>query len=405
MSSIKKLFDQRRKALKRAREDREDREDTSPDSSPLVSPSNAVPAVPAVPSMPSLESPTKIRKIAKAPRGKSLPPLLPVLPNRFKHLEEHGYQVIPNVFTAEKCEEIHAALKQWYVDVGTGVDFNDAKTWKSENLPYTIHGIHQNYSVGQIQPVWDVRQDPQAVNVFAELWNASPQDMLSSFDGFCLQPPHEWLERSPPARKGNHSELGLEGSWYHYDQRRAKVGRHCIQGFITLQDQDHDDATLMVLAGSHKYHQAFFQQFDKTPEEIKERAKAGDWIKFNQASELKWVATQPGVKEVRVVAPKGSLVLWDSRTAHCSGKPHQDRPHPHWRSLVYTCYQPRRLATPKDLARKQTLFNTRRTSNHWAATPKAFPKEPRFGKKSHELNVRDIPAPVLTDLGKRLAGF
>lgn len=403
MSSIKKLFDQRRKALKRAREDRSD---APSNSSPPLTNDATIPSPPHDQSTIDLvERPTKIRKVTAPRKTKLLPPLLPQLPERFKHLHEHGYQVIPNVFTAERCEEIHAALKQWYADVGTGVDFNNPNTWKSENLPYTIHGIHQHYSVGHIQPVWNVRQDPQVVNVFSELWNTAPTEMLSSFDGFCLQPPPEWLGRAPQARKGIYSELGLEGSWYHYDQRRAKVGRHCIQGFVTLQDQTEDDATLMVLAGSHKYHQAFFEHFDKTHEEIKERAKAGDWVKFNQLSELKWVATQPGVKEVRVVAPKGSLVLWDSRTAHCSGKPRPDRAIPQWRSLVYTCLQPRRLATPKDLNRKRELFNARRTSNHWAATPHAFPKEPRFGKRSNELNVVNIPAPVLTDLGRRLAGF
>lgn len=312
---------------------------------------------------------------------------LPVLPARFQMLEDHGYIVVPNVIDEKTCDELMQGLKTWLV-TAAGAE-RDPRTWRSSVMPYSIHNIYQHFGAGHIDPVWRLRQDERVVDVFASLWGT--RDLLTSFDGFCLQPPHELV-----GKKG-HVPGAVDGSWYHYDQG-SYPGRHTVQGFVTLEDQDEQDATLMVVDKSHLRHMEFFRRFPGA------HAKDGDWIKFTD-EELRWVLSQEGAKEVRVKAKKGSMVLWDSRTAHCSGRALEGRPEARWRGVIYTCYAPRRLASEKDLAKKRKALEERRTTNHHPAQRiHLFPKEPRWGKKSAEFKLPTGPV-SLSELGRRLAGL
>lgn len=314
---------------------------------------------------------------------------LPVLPSRFRELEENGYMVIPDVVDAGTCDRLMAGLKHWLVEIGTGVNCNDRSTWRHNKLPYSIHNIFQQYQSGHIEPVWKLRQDERVIRVFEDMWSTPARDLLTSFDGFCLRPPHEWL-----GRKG-YVPGETDGEWYHYDQGNY-TGRHTIQGFITLEDQDEKDATLMTIHQSHLHHAKFFRQFTNR--------KGGDWVKFIP-EELKWVLSQPGAREVRVAAKKGSMVLWDSRTAHCAGNALHGREHARWRGVIYTCYAPRRLASEADLVKKRKAFEEMRTTNHHPAKSiHLFPLKPRWGKDPSEFKLRDKPV-ELTPLGRRLAGF
>lgn len=313
-------------------------------------------------------------------------PPLPHLPARFNELEEHGFMVIPDVVDGKTCDKLLAGLKQWLVDIGTGVDFKDRRTWQSKKMPYAIHGIYQQYQAGHVAPVWELRQDERVVNVFADMWNTRPMDLLSSFDGFSLRPPHEWL-----GRKG---ATCPRGQWFHYDQGDY-AGCYTIQGFVTLEDQDVDDAPLVVVDRSHLHHAEFFEQFP---------GRKGDWIKFDER-ELAWVMSRPDAKEVRVAAKKGSMVLWDSRTAHCASDALDGRKEARWRGVIYTCYAPRRLASAKDLEKKREAFNQMRTTNHHPAQKiHLFPQKVRWGLDPSVFKLPTKP-PELSALGKRLAGF
>lgn len=81
-----------------------------------------------------------------------------------------------------------------------------------------------------------------------------------------------------------------------------------------------------------------------------------------------------------------------------------------WRHVVYVCYQPRSLATERDLALKREAYNDRRVTTHWPAmNVKLFPKEGNsyYGKAgTKKPNFRVIPTRerVETDLTKQLAG-
>ena len=81
-----------------------------------------------------------------------------------------------------------------------------------------------------------------------------------------------------------------------------------------------------------------------------------------------------------------------------------------WRHVVYVCYQPRSLATEKDLALKREAYNDRRVTTHWPAmNVKLFPKEGnsyygKAGTKKPDFRVMPTRERVETDLTKQLAG-
>jgi hypothetical protein len=65
------------------------------------------------------------------------------------------------------------------------------------------------------------------------------------------------------------------------------------------------DATLAVLDGSHKHWPGFFQTF-------KVASPGDDWQKLDGQAQLAYF-TDRGCKEVRVAAPEGAMILWNSR--------------------------------------------------------------------------------------------
>ena len=93
-------------------------------------------------------------------------------------------------------------------------------------------------------------------------------------------------------------------------------------------------------------------------------------------------------------------------TAICGAAGNTDK----WRHVVYTCYQPRSLATATDLALKKEAYNDRRVTTHWPAmNVKLFPKEGNSyygasGAKKPSFKVRHTRENVETDITKQLAG-
>eukprot|EP00697_Spironema_sp_BW2_P012851 gnl/Spiro4/29516_TR14452_c0_g4_i1.p1 gnl/Spiro4/29516_TR14452_c0_g4~~gnl/Spiro4/29516_TR14452_c0_g4_i1.p1 ORF type:complete len:356 (-),score=52.27 gnl/Spiro4/29516_TR14452_c0_g4_i1:43-1080(-) len=332
---------------------------------------------------PAKESASKKRRTVKRVT-KTVPSLLPSLSAEFDHLANHGWQVVENVLDAPTCDALRGGIENMFRSLGTGLSFEDASTWRSSNLPFSLHRIYQ-HGIAHYQPLWDVRQNPAVHDVFARLWQTP--DLLVSFDGMCVMEPPEW------SGKKMHID-----SWFHFDQGPRKLGRHCIQGLVTLEDMSSADGTLMVIDSSHNLHLDFFRNFGM-------ELVAGDWHKFTK-EQSDWLLAQPGLCVRRISAPKGSLVLWDSRTAHCNQPPQIGRPHPRWRFVVYVCMMPRKYATPKDLAKKLSALNELRVTSHWPCKVKLFGKAPRaYGGVAQRIFPPPPVPPTMTPLGRRLAGF
>ena len=65
---------------------------------------------------------------------------------------------------------------------------------------------------------------------------------------------------------------------------------------------------------------------------------------------------------------------------------------------------PRKLATQANIDKKIKALNNLRTTTHWTNRTKLFSKMPRtYGGAIS--NVKQINPPILTELGKKLAGY
>jgi hypothetical protein len=79
------------------------------------------------------------------------------------------------------------------------------------------------------------------------------------------------------------------------------------------------------------------------------------------------------------------------------------RANPKFRAIIYLCYLPRSRATKRDVEKKKNALKEMRTTSHWANKAKMFGKVPWTRGKPLP-SITPISPPILTELGKRLAG-
>lgn len=305
-------------------------------------------------------------------------------------LENYGVAIVPNILNDQECENLYQgmfdSLAHITKDTENPIIKEDPTTWKHFKKLFPSHSmLIQHWKMGHIQSVWDIRQNPKIVDVFSKIYQQPQENMLVSFDGVSFQFPPEivnfgWLRKS----------------WFHSDQSFTRPNKECIQGWVTAKDVNVGDATLSFFEGSHKFHKQFAETFSMTDKK--------DWCILKTKEQHTFYESK--CEEKRISCPKGSLVLWDSRTIHCGTEPFQKRENPNFRCVVYVCYQPRSLSTETQLAKKRMAFNNLRMTNHYPCKIKLFGKNPNtYGPGRLPINISDIPPPVLTDLGKKLAGF
>ena len=154
------------------------------------------------------------------------------------------------------------------------------------------------------------------------------------------------------------------------------------------------DATLAILEGSHKYHKEFATHFKIT--------KNVQWTKLTK-EQIEFYRER-NCEFNRIVCPKGSLVMWDSRTIHCGVEANKDRAQPNFRAIVYVCYAPRSKCTESNIKKRQKAFTEMRATIHDPINTKLFGKKPRtYGQPLPE--ITPINMPILTEFGFKLAGF
>ena len=304
-------------------------------------------------------------------------------------LEEYGVAIIPGCLTDEECNAMEIGmwntLEYWTQHWDTQITRDNPASWKNIRDLFPKHSmLIQQYGLGHAQFIWNLRQNPKCCEIFAKLWNCSPEDLLVSFDGASFHMPSEvtnigWY-RTP---------------WFHVDQSYLRNDFECIQSWITAFDVNKGDATLAFYEKSHKYHKQFAEHFNiKTKE---------NWFKLEN-DEQKQFYQNNGCTEKYIMCPKGSIVFWDSRTIHCGVEPRKDRPIQNFRCVVYLCYTPRCLSNEKELKKKIKAFEEMRMTSHWPHKVKLFPKIPRtYGAKIKE--VVPLNPVEINELGRRLVGY
>ena len=305
-------------------------------------------------------------------------------------LNTYGVAILPSVLNEEECRAMNQGMwdtlghltQKW----DTPIRENRLDSWGEMQKLYPSHSmLLQHWSIGHAQYMWDLRQNPKIIRVFAQLWKCDPEELLVSFDGVSYHMPPE-ITGSGWARGQRH--------WFHTDQSYLTPDFQCVQGWVTGYDVRAGDATLAFLEGSHRYHEEIQRRF-----EIDDKK---NWYKLNEEQMDVYVKDHNCVS-VRIQCPAGSLVLWDSRTIHCGTQAMKERPAVNFRNIAYLCYQPRSHTTEKLLAKKRKALDEMRMTSHWPGKVTLFPKHPQtYGKPLVE--VTPLPAPKLNAMGLRLAG-
>jgi hypothetical protein len=212
--------------------------------------------------------------------------------------------------------------------------------------------------------MWEARL--AAAPVFASLWGCPKEELISSMDRACFVP-YTRLK----INKAN------QAGWWHLDQattaRRGTL--ECVQGFVTLNDIGAGEVALTVLEGAHRHHARFFSEH--LSEERVAKCKK-DWVKFDpDAKDKEWYLAQEGVRETRVHAPAGSLVLWESRLPHHAMPPLDPAARSQIdRYVIYTCMVPRSWALLRILKKRTEAFESGRATSHWPHDARLFGEKP-----------------------------
>jgi ectoine hydroxylase-related dioxygenase (phytanoyl-CoA dioxygenase family) len=312
-------------------------------------------------------------------------------PEKLKEtIDRYGIAIIQKVINNDECETmlkgVHNYFEHITQDWEVPFKIDNKNSWKQFYKLLPLHNMMVQYwSVGHSQVCWDLRQNPKIVDVFATLWECEREDLLVSFDGLSFQLPPEQTGRG-----------WFNKSWYHTDQSYTRNKFECCQSYVSALDVREGDATLVVLESSNKYHGDFAKHFN-----IKDK---DDWYKLKD-EELKFY-TDKGCQEVRIICGKGDLVIWDSKTLHFGSEAIKGRQQENMRCISYLCYMKREGTSEANLKKKRKAFDEMRTTKHNAQKSLLFAKNPRTYSKEEKLpEITEIDPPVLTELGKKLAGF
>ena len=302
----------------------------------------------------------------------------------------HGFAIIPDVLDASECAEMNSGCWDFFEaltqEMPVPMQRDDDSTWITNFELYPKHGmLHQHWGIGHADYIWKVRQNSKVVDIFSKLWSCEPEDLLVSFDGASFGVPPEITKRG----------YYRNNRWYHFDQRLSDPRFQCVQSWVTANDVFEGDATLTVLEGSNTQREFFASEFNM-------QSETKDWIKISD-EHISWFEERGCVvREIQCTA--GSMVFWDSRTAHAGKEPLKVRDHQTFRNVVYLCYTPRELASQAMLKKKRKAYEENRTTSHWPHKPKLFPVKPRtYGNPMPEVVYQ--PVPELDELGRRLAGY
>lgn len=267
------------------------------------------------------------------------------------HLDTEGFAVVAGVASPDELERAHHLLWEFLED-STPWRRDSPGTWSDEGIGaigMSHNGIVNGAGVGQSDFLWSVRTLPKVRRAFERIWDTT--DLLVSFDGAnVFRPWHHGFRKT------------LCG-WWHVDQGGAKVGRHAVQGLVSLFDGDGTTGGLTVVPGSHLRHREVVED------------QANPSVDFCSVQPYQSVLQE--LPHRLVACRAGDLVLWDSRTVHANSPAVAPPTAPGDRLLraaAYVCMTPKRCATAEVRQQRRIAFEHGFSTSHW-------PHELRLGSQ------------------------
>lgn len=294
-------------------------------------------------------------------------------------LQKFGYCVVENVFDKSLCDVTIDNMWRWLEGLGTGINRKDSTTWNDEKWPIHIRAGMIQHTLGQEEFMWNIREHKNVREVFSQI-HSTPK-LLCSFDGASI---------NRPISSGYTAESA--DSWLHTDQdvitnidleKVYDSNKYSIQGVANFADVGDLDGSLFVGESSHLLHTKLFKWNGSQPK--------NNWY-ILQKPDVDWLIDN-GIRFVKVNAPAGSLLLFDSRCFH-SGCTSMGKDNDKFRYVIYVSLSPASRATQKDIDLKTKAIETGGTTSHWSSTNiKIFPPPRRSKEKNlpYLTRKRNVP--------------
>lgn len=320
-------------------------------------------------------------------------------------LAEHGVAVLLNVLDDAECDAMRdgawSTAEYLLTDAPKPLRRDDPTTWDATRQLQPHHGgLFQWHRWAHAQYVWDVRSNLKVIAPFKAIYG--DDDLCCSFDGINFG--------TGFAEFYGHYKLHID-----QDFTANNLGNfRCVQSWVTSEDVGVGDATFRFLSKSHVLHGAFARHFNLAGPSAKP-----DWFILSKdkvrTKYLKWYTDTHGCVDTCITVPRGSMVLWDSRTVH-SGIEKLPGTNA-LRNLVYVCCMPRHRCLGAGMRTRHDIFDPTkedmflRTCSHWPDKMRPFGVYPpsrhltRAELDAKYAFVRRLPAPVLDERAQRLAGL
>ncbi len=271
------------------------------------------------------------------------------------YLESEGFVVIANALSEAEATTAIDLTWDYLTDLGTGIDRNDPTTWGDDRWPVAVHGgIIPSQGIGHSQAQWFIRSVPAVKASFAAVWD--DDDLLVSFDGMALWRP----TTVDPAWRTNRG-----GSWLHIDQHPiGRPGFHCVQGLVSLMATSPATGGNVLIPGSHRLFESIPARY---PERLGRIDPSIDHFRF-PSDDPQLADTPPIMAHME----PGDLLLWDSRTIHCSS-PGSENPEfadqaeqQLTRAASLVCMMPKARSTPEIIERRRAAVTKRTSTTNWS---------------------------------------
>lgn len=236
-------------------------------------------------------------------------------------LSSKGHCTIRSVLSSEEARAAVAEALEWRSAVGTTNDdvaprgnivvlngIGDDPT-ASEAVDV---GIYSGFGSGHCAAAWSIRSLPRVRAIFRRFFGTD--DLLSSLDGMVL-----WDDRRA---------TDVRGGWFHLDHNpRDRPEFGALQGLVNLMPlpasstsskSDYVGGTVLV-EGSHKLFPCHYTSGDAYDNFYKfklEEVDGDDWLEIDGKDHALFCSKR--YPAVCPVLAAGDVLLWDSRTVHCS---------------------------------------------------------------------------------------
>lgn len=251
-----------------------------------------------------------------------------------RRLAEDGIVVVSDALSPSHCRRTRASMARW---LGSrGVDVRNPDTWHKYTNDYlemspSILGMMNTGDVCEASFVVGTRQHANVRRLFESIHGTTHlrPERAGVFWGF--PPEHYPGGQIPGERCGGF--MNRRDMWMHTDRGRTPPSSPSrLMSLVMLEDADLHDYSFAYLHQSAAYHDEFLRQHP-----VLEMEEPGNNFIQLTFEDVKWFERK-GCEWRKVVAPKGSVVVWSDRLIHSTCLPTRGRSSPKPRFVVYGGY-------------------------------------------------------------------